>query len=157
MRTAKKRKKFSRALNGIFSTVKPTSKYPSTYAGFPEDTDNWSCGQWKTYYQNNKAIIGKAEALKLIEVDMGNIGEFADGQYCRYDCGFIDYFKGEGLEGGNIFSKIYCAGEGTVDVVSSGVDAVGGIADFVTDVARNKLLLLGAAAGAYYLYNKHSK
>ena len=149
-------KKMKRALNGMFDTVRPTSKYASTYAGFPEDMDDWNCGHWKSYYLNNKAIIGQAEAVKLLEIDIESIGTWATGQLCKYDCAWMDFFSKEGIKGGSIFSKIYCAGSGTADAVSSTVDSVGGLANFVSSVANNKLLLLGVGLGGWYVYKRVS-
>lgn len=151
MRSARR---INKSLSGIFSTVKPTSPYPSTYAGFPDDMDDWGCGHWKNYYLANKAIIGKDRALQIVDADSSSIGMWADGLMCKYDCAFTEFFEKEGLSVSNIFSKLYCAGENVVDAGANVVESAEGITDFVSSVANSKILLIGAALGGYYIYRR---
>lgn len=131
---------------GAFSTISPTSPIAATYKGFPADQDDWTCAQWKAYYENNKKVLGKAKALQIINIDTDNIGFFSTGQYCRYDADFVNYFENEGLNTGNVISKTYVAS-------SNVVDAGGNTAKFVSGVTSSKplmgVLLLGAGFLAY--------
>jgi hypothetical protein len=156
--------KMVRALSGMFDTVRPTSPYPSTYAGFPQDMDDWNCGQWKSYYSANKLIMGKDKAIALLERDADSIGSFATGQMCKYDCSFVEFFKKEGVNVGWIGSKLYCAAENVGDAavkVSESVENVArtgsGVTDFFADVANSKLLLLAGAGVGGYFYFRNKK
>jgi len=143
----------------LWEDLTPSSQYPQTYAGFPPDMDDWNCDQFKMYYQNNKAIIGKVAALQLIQNEAAKLSFTSTiSNWCKYDCDFVNYFKNEGLTTGNIFSTLYCATSNVVDAVGSVTGAVSNTADFFSGLTKNKLLMAGLlAGGAYYFYNRYEE
>ena len=144
-------------MNGIFSTIAPTSPDPSTYSGFPEDQDDWGCEHWKEYHKRNKNIYGSEVAKSIILTDSDNVGWFADIHLCKYDCDFVDYFEKElGESVGNIFSKIYCVGSEVVEAGDSLVSGAHGgikIASFLLPIA----VIGGVALAANYAYKTYGK
>jgi hypothetical protein len=133
---------------GTFSKTLASSPVASTYAGFPPDMDDWSCAQWKTYYQNNVKALGKDRALQIVDVDSENVGMFATVHSCLYDCEWVKYFKAEGLSASNIFSTLYC---GASNIATSAVNTAvnsAGVIENVTGAAKSfsgsKLLIGGA-------------
>lgn len=139
-----------RVLQGIFTTVRPSSIFPDTYAGLPADMDDWSCGHWKVYYERNKAKSGKTAAGQLLLSDVGRVGMWADVHMCKYNCDWVQFFEGEGLPGGNIFSKLYC----TVDNVA---DTAQNTTQFTKTLTGNGILFAALIGGGIYFYNKYGK
>jgi hypothetical protein len=134
------------SLQGTFSKTIPTSPDPTTFKGFPVDQDDWSCAQWKQYYENNKKAYGKRKALSIIDIDTSNIGVLAKGNYCRYDCDFVNFFTSEGLNTGNLISKTYCAANNVADAASN-------VAKTVSDFTGSKIIMTGLLmAGSFVAY-----
>lgn len=143
---------------GIFTTVTPTSPLKSSFAGFPKDMDDWSCSQWIAYWNRNKAGLGVAKAREIFLIDMDNIGSFADVNTCKYDCGFVNFFKKEGFQDvGNIISNAYCAADSAVNTVSDAVtsvsDTVGNVGDTLAMLTKPKVLIAAAILGGIVWYN----
>jgi len=111
-----------RSVNGMFSTVMPSSLFPSTYSGFPEDMDDWVCGHWDSYYENNAEFIGSDEAMQLFNIDTGRVGPWANLELCKLDCNFVNKFAALGFNT-TLLSDIYC---GTGEIIEDVVD----VADF---------------------------
>lgn len=164
MRSAKKR---TRGLNGWpFDPVLPSSNVLSTTANVPEDMDDWDCGMWKLYYQKMKAAKGKQYAIDTLEIDSGRVGMFADLQWCKGDCDFINYFKSEGVPTGNFITDLYC---GTGEVISTVTGAVVDVAQGAGAVAKGAsntaktlglilpIIVLGGGGLVLYRYYKHGK
>jgi hypothetical protein len=100
---------------GVFTTIRPSSQYPETYAGFPEDMDDWSCEFWKEYYKRNKEIVGQEQAMFLLSSDAERVGAFAELGWCKYDCGWIDYMNSEGASIENFYTSTYCGATAITD------------------------------------------
>lgn len=132
-------------IQGIFTTVRPTSPVRSTYQDLPADMDDWTCAQWVTYYNRNKASIGKARAVDIINRDSDSIGFFATSNTCKYDCNWTRFFQKEGVNtGSNIFSNIFCAASNVTETAAS-ITAPGFL---------RPLLILGLIGGGLYAANK---
>lgn len=145
------------SLNGWFSSTRPTSQYPQTYAGLPEDMDKWSCDDFKTYYQRNKAIIGKTAAIELAMIEYPRLSWTSTiYNWCKYDCNFVRYFEAEGIpDSSNIFAQIYCIGNTAVDATGNVIDTVGNVTNTLSTLTSNKVVVLGLlGVGAYYFLNK---
>lgn len=139
---------------GIWQT-NPTSPLASTYAGFPPDIDDWSCDQWKQYYINNKAAYGKAKAQDILNADIANTNSLTSNiQFCKYDCDWVNYFHGEGLDTGNIFSKAYCATDAAVTAVQNTAQTVSNITAGVSSVTQSKVVSVALVAGAAFVAYK---
>jgi hypothetical protein len=151
----KRSRKVRKTLSGVFTTIKPTSIYPSTYDKFPADQDDWGCQHWKVYYDRNKELGGEVYARELILTDSERVGWFADLHLCKYNCDWIDYFNKQGMPGGNIFSKLYCAGDNVADTVKETTSAVKNVGMFTRKVTGSPLLWVGIGLGGYYLANKY--
>lgn len=117
-------------------------------SGFDVDQDNWTCDNWKVYYTRIKAKYGQQKASDTIQLDVGNAGFFANVNNCKYDCDFVNFFDGEGITGGNIFSKLYCGTSNAVSSVAGAVDNVAQTASFVT----SPVILIGALVTIGYIY-----
>ncbi|MDX2195717.1 MAG: hypothetical protein NW207_04810 [Cytophagales bacterium] len=143
---------------GLFWTVSPTISDADIVAGFEKDIDNWLCSQWRTYYERIKIKYGQAKALDVIRIDSERIGWFAKLHNCKYDCNFIDYFKKEGLEGGNLISKVYCAGTDVAGAIGDTASAVGNVGDVLSALTDKKILLSGVLiAGITFIYINYGK
>lgn len=128
----------------MFSTIRPTSPDPSTYADLPQDQDYWGCQHWRTYYDRNKQSLGKAKAIEIFRVDSDRIGWWADLYKCKYDCDFVNYFENEmGENVGNIFSKVYCGASTIVTTAHDGIKLV--------NVLTPALMFTAAFVGYNYL------
>lgn len=134
-----------------YSSVLPSSKDARTYAGLPRDQDNWTCENWKTYYQNIRAFQNTSLAKSIVQNDAQRAGWFSNLHSCKYNCPWVSYFTGQGLEAGNVFSKIYCAAENTAG-------AVGGVTQGVNNIVRFATSPLGIAVivTGIYLWKKKS-
>lgn len=146
---------------GLFTTVTPTSPLKSSYLGFPEDMDDWSCTQWMAYWNRNKNGLGLAKAREIFLIDIENVGSFADVQTCKYDCGFVNFFKKEGFQDvGNIISNAYCAADSAVNTVSTAVETVsntvGNVGDTLAMVTKPKVIIAAAILGGILWYNYKS-
>ena len=141
----------------MFSTIKPTSPDPSTYLGFPEDQDDWGCEIWRTYYDRNKAALGKTKSLEILRVDIDRIGFFADVHLCKYDCEFVDYFSKEyGESVGTIFTDIYCTGKELTSAVSTAASgAHSGIK--MLSLIIPIIVVGGVIVGGEYVYKNYIK
>lgn len=167
-----------RNLNSWISTVKPTSTVPSTYSGLPADQDNWSCDDWIIYYKRMKAAMGKAKALEIVQIDAGNTGFFANIQFCKGDCDFINFFKSEGLPTGNFISDLYCGASSVVqsttravtNVAASTSTAVSNVASSASEVVSNVagtagtlsrmlpiIVIGGVAVAGFIAYKRYGK
>lgn len=137
---------------GIFSTVIPSSPNPETYAGFPEDQDDWGCKHWQLYYEQNKALYGAEKARNYFANDFDRIGFFSDGQWCLTDCNWLNFFKKEGLDYFDIASKVWC---GADEVVGNVTESVKNVSGGIKNVS--KWLVPGivvAALGVGYYHRK---
>jgi hypothetical protein len=134
-----------RSVNGIFTTVRPTSPIPSTYAGLPEDMDDWSCAEWVTYHKRVKAALGKDKAIDIVSRDSDSIGIWANSNSCKYNCEWSRYFKSEGIDpGSNIFSSLYCTAE-NVSNTAEGITSPGFL---------KPLIVIAVIGGGAYIANK---
>jgi hypothetical protein len=147
-----------------YSTVHASIGDADILSGFDEDQDNWSCDDWRTYYNRIKAKYGKQKAIDVILSDSENGGLFANIDNCKYDCGFIQFFEAESEEfanSGNVFSKIYCGASQVVDTTVSVVTDVGDTVKNVTTTAKvvtSPIILIGGLAVlAYLYYNNNGK
>ena len=120
-----------------YSVVSPSSPLPSTYAGLPDDMDNWSCANFITYWENLKAsTIARANARAIFLADVGNTGAWADVNLCKYDCSFVNYFESEGFaDVGNIFSTLWCAANTVATATNTVATAVSAGAPAVSNTA----------------------
>ena len=143
------RQKQKKRLNGIFTTISPTSSLPSTYAGFPLDQDDWVCAQWDSYYERNKTALGQKKALEIFSIDTNRVGSFANLELCKFDCEFVKKFRALGW---NItwLSTVYCGAE---EVVEAGGEIISGAATgakgFAGLLKFAPWILLGGAAYYY--------
>lgn len=129
-------------VDGIFTTIRPTSPIPATYQGLPLDQDDWTCADWVTYYKRIKSSLGKEKAVQIVNTDSDRIGLWATSQTCKYDCTWYNYFKNEGVNtGANIFSNLYCTAS---NVAETGQD--------ITRPGFLKPIIVGGAiiAGLYF-------
>lgn len=132
-----------------YNTVLPSSKDARTYSGLPRDQDQWTCEDWKVYYQRIKTYSGTRTAQSIVEKDAGRAGWFSNLHLCKYDCPWVTYFNGQGLEAGNIFSKLYCAAENTAGGIGNVSSNVKKILTFATSPAGIALIATGL-----YLWKK---
>lgn len=96
---------------GWYNTIRATSPVASTYAGLPEDQDDWVCSNWQVYHMRNKTALGKQPANELFLIDMGRIGMFASAWKCKYDCDFLKYLEQNGIPYNSFITNIYCTAE----------------------------------------------
>lgn len=144
---------------GTWTKTLPTTTVKSTYTGFPADMDDWSCAQWKAYYENNVAALGKTKALQIINVDSENVGMLANVHYCQYDCAWVSFFKKEGLPVNNVFSTIYCGATNTVtdvvDVANNATKTASNVTNAISSFSSSKIMVIAGigilAYGAYHL------
>jgi len=139
-------------INGWFHTD-PSSPYPSTYSDFPEDTHDWTCAQWRIYYDRNKAIAGKAKAVEIIYIDLENQGSFSDAHWCKYDCDFMQYLLNEGVPIANIFTDIACVLSNTTGAISDTTTAVSKTVKTVSNILPFAVIL----GGGYFLFKYLNK
>lgn len=142
-------------INGWFFTA-PSSPYPSTYDGFPEDTHDWSCANWRFYYDRNKSIAGKAKAVEIITLDLYEQGSFSDAHWCKYDCDFMQYLINEGVPIKNIFTDIACIFSNVTETVSDTTETVKDVVYKTGNIVKI-LLPVGLAVGGYLLFKHLNK
>ncbi len=131
----------TKALHGMFTTIRPTSPDPSTYAGFPEDMDDWECGTLEQYYWNLVDAFGKEQARLIWNADTDRIGFWGEAQSCRYNCEWNNRMRAEGLStGSNIISNAYCTTSNVVE----------GIGLFTNPKTVKMILTIGGIALAVY-------
>lgn len=146
----------------IVTTIRPSyplSKSKGIYDQFPNDMDDWSCMQWIQYHKNILYRNGRASAKYYLENDGSRIGMFADVNNCKYDCSFVEYFRGQGIDVGNIFSNIYCAGAVVVKSAKDTAESVSNVVTGVTNTTKvfksGNLFLAGLlGVGIYYINKK---
>jgi hypothetical protein len=150
MRSKAIRKK-SAVLSGMFDTVRPNSKFAQTYNDLPQDMDDWGCSNWKDYYNRNKAAGGKAYAVSLINSETERVGSWADVHMCKYDCDFVRYFRSEGIDTGNIVSKLFCSVDNVVSAAQNTTDSV----NTVSKIVSNPLVIIaGLTLTGFIVYKK---
>lgn len=137
--------------------VSPGISDSDVLQGLPDDLDNFSCAQWQTYYLRLKQKYGKDFALLKIQEEGERVGVWADLHACKYNCDFISFFKSEGLQGGNLFSKVFCAVDTVADTVTDTVETVGEIASQTNNAVKNGGLLLVAVAAGFWYFNSINK
>lgn len=89
-------------------TVCPSSPDPRTYAGLPSRQNDWGCGQWRVYFDNNITYLGRDAAVKILYNDIDNQPLTSDWRFCYYDCSFMDYLNKNGVDVKNLFTNISC-------------------------------------------------
>ncbi|MFN0048210.1 MAG: hypothetical protein ACKVOU_03685 [Cytophagales bacterium] len=139
----------------LFSPNLPSYKSNAIIGGLPQSIDDWKASDWQTYYKRIKTTYGKETALKVFTSDIDRIGFFSSGNNLKYDCDFIDFFKKEGLNGGNWISKVFCTANTVVDATTS---TVSNVANTVKNVSNPTVLIIaGIAIGGFFLFNKYGK
>jgi hypothetical protein len=125
---------------GIFSTIRPTVTDPIIISGFPEDMDDWSCNDWTEYYLRLKDSKGRAEAIRIVDLDSGRVGFFANLGWCRFNCSFIDFMKKEGFEvETGLLSGAFCS-------IKSVTEGVGEIGETTTKTLKFLIPAIGIGA-----------
>ena len=110
----------NRALHGMFTTIRPTSPDPATYAGFNEDMDYWTCEVLEQYYWRMVKSFGKEQARDIWNKDVGELGWWSTGQTCRYDCAWVRRMQKEDLRTGSfLISNIYCGADSITETIAN--------------------------------------
>lgn len=139
-----------RGVAGVFTDLKPSSPYPQTYAGYPDDMDDWECSQWYYYLYDNIMLAGKEQAVRWFNIDADSVSFWSDFHSCRYDCDWVNRIKeigGKDLEtGANFLSTTYCGTTETIeDIPKVSKDVV---------TAARVVPYVAVAAGIIYLESK---
>lgn len=142
---------------GVFSDYRVSNAPVADAIGLPKDADEWSCGQWKSYYLQLKTKFGKARALQLFEQDVAGASFFASVNNCKYDCEFVRSFQREGLQAGNIISKLYCTADTVVTATGDVAGAVGNVGKTTNILTSPPILMIGAGIALFYFLNKLQK
>jgi len=123
-----------KVVNGMFSTILPSSLYPSTYAGLPEDIDDWNCSEWDAYFNRNRAISGEVAAMEVFNLDTSRTGMWANLELCKLDCNFVNKYKALGFNT-TLVSDIYCGAEDVTDAAGNILSGVAGLSKIALPIA----------------------
>lgn len=136
-----------------YRKVKPTYSFPN----LPDDLDIFSCADWKIYYEKLVVALGKVKASSELQREGGRAGMWANLQYCKYNCDWIRYFTKQGLpNGGNIFSKVYCAGDSVATAVNNAATTAGNVTGALSKLTNNPIIpIVAMGAIGYYFYKNH--
>lgn len=120
----------------------------------PVDITDWSAQNWVDYYKTLKAKLGKDKAQSYFLTDIDKIGFWDNANNYKYDCDFVNYFKGEGFQVGNLFSNIYCS---TTTSIYNTLDTVQNITDSAKKVSNYTPLIIIGAIGliGYIAYQNY--
>lgn len=113
----------------IFDTIKrPVSPHPETYAGMPEDLDDWTGYNFINYYEANRVIVGPDRAKRYVLEDIDKIHMFATLYDDSYDCYVLKYWQDtfdQMFPGTDApIGTAWCSGK---EVVSTGAKVVTGV------------------------------
>lgn len=145
---------------GLFSDTKVS--HPRYAVGMPTDQDEWTCSNWIAYHKNLQTYFTKAYSNLIIQQDAERCGWFASVHNCKYDCGFVNYFKAQGISDiGNIFSKLWCATDAAVDNFGNAVDNVSQTVTNLSKTARlvskPGVLIAGGLLVGFYFLDKYER
>jgi hypothetical protein len=105
--------------------------------------DYWSCQEWMQWHRLNVQAYGRDVAnSKFISAWSAQDAFASPYNWCKYDSGFTNYFKQQGIDLGNIFSQVINAAGNVVDAASN----VTQTASNATDVLKWALPLAVIAA-----------
>ena len=111
--------------------------------------DSWECSDWIQWHRLLKAKFGKEKAKYIWDYAYAQGTQGAKHLSCRtFDTSFREYARKEGLDtyaSAGIFAPV-------LDVTGSGIELVGGVADFVGSVGTNLKWIGWVAVGGIVLY-----
>jgi hypothetical protein len=143
---------------GMFGSNPVTYENLARGLNLPNDSDDWTCANLKNYYLEVKKVYGKEKAKQTFESDISDISFFATANNCKYDCEWMNFFKDEGLNGGNIISNIFCGASNvaktvnnSTDAISKSTDNVGKTVSFLTNPV---FLVVGLGVAGYWWAKK---
>lgn len=128
---------------------KPSYPDISVYSGFPMDQDDWTCSHWKQYYQNIKALAGRDAAVNAVSVDLDNISLFSSAHTCKFNCDWMDFMRGQGVDVASLLSSVYCIVYRPVRGAEKVTKHAVGFASFITHPVVI-LGLVGVVGGIVY-------
>ncbi len=140
----------------IFDTIKkPSSPFPETYIGFPEDQDDWSGYNFIDYFKANKKLVGQADASYYVQKDITQLHVFADIYDSDFDCFVVGYFATEmGVDYPNPLSYTYCGVEKAVISTGKAASNIGRFVTFITNPVTLTIAGLAIVGTVTYPYWK---
>lgn len=135
-------------MNGLFDTIKkPSSVYPQTYTGFPEDQDDWSAYQFIDYFEANRDLVGQSQAVQYLGQDISKLNWFADLYDSKFDCYVLEYFTKEiGQDFPTMLGYAACGVKSAVTGTTEAITNVGKTISVITKPVVIIPLVVGAAA-----------
>lgn len=138
----------------IFDTIKkPSSPFPETYAGMPEDQDDWSGYDFIDYFEANKALIGKGQSAIYVRKDVSELHLFSDIYDSDFDCFVVEYFTNKmGVAYPNPLSYTYCGIEKVIVSTGQAATNIGKFVGFITHPVTLTILGVGVVGVLTYPY-----
>ena len=108
--------------------------------------DYWGCDEWVIWHQRLKEKYGLARANEIFLKAWNDQSSFAmPYNFCKYNSGFVNYFRAQGLDAGHALSKIVTAAGNVAEGVNSTSQLIKAAMPFA---------LIGLGAWAYFNYLK---
>jgi len=128
-------------------TADSTPEYDIPF--FPFD-EAWDCGDWLIWHKKMKEKYGQQKANeRFLEAWQKQSFWEWNQSFCKYNDEFVEYFKKQGLDGSHFLSTIVNNLKDSAENASEGVSS---ITAGLGDLSLNKVLIVGGAAGAMYLF-----
>lgn len=135
-----------RSRMGFFSSA-PDPTNADSQPPLSEFDSQWGCTEWQQWHQANVVKYGKDQANQKFITQFNALSRWnQEYSFCKYNCDWVRYFAGYGIDVSDVASRLVCSGISVVD--SAGNIVTNGAQGLETTSSLIKYLLPVAVIGA---------